>query len=47
MSAIGFQGIPPRPAPRNTEGLLPWLRANLFSDFRTSAGTVIVGAVLL
>jgi general L-amino acid transport system permease protein len=47
MSAVGFQSIPPRPAPRRTSGLAYWLRANLFSDWKTGLATVIVGALLL
>ncbi len=47
MSAVAFQPIPPRHAPRNTEGLVPWLRVNLFADWKTAAATVIFGALLL
>jgi general L-amino acid transport system permease protein len=47
MSAAGFQAIPPRPAPRNTEGVVPWLRANLFGDWKTALATVLFGAILL
>jgi general L-amino acid transport system permease protein len=47
MSAVAFEPIPPRPAPRDTQGLWPWLRANLFGDWRTAAGTVVMGGLLL
>jgi len=47
MAAQTFQPIPPRPAPVNTEGLLPWIRSNLFGNWMTSIGTVILGALLL
>jgi general L-amino acid transport system permease protein len=47
MSAQTFQPIAPRPAPVKTEGLLAWIRANLFGDISTSIGTLTIGAVLL
>ncbi len=48
MSAVAeFQSIPPRPAPRGTAGVLGWLRANLFSDLRTGAATIVFGGLLL
>ena len=47
MSAPTFQPIPPRPAPTNTEGLLAWLRSNLFSDVKTASATLILGGLLL
>ena len=47
MSAQVFQTIPPRPAPIKAEGLVAWMRANLFGDLRTSLGTLAIGAVLL
>jgi general L-amino acid transport system permease protein len=47
MSAVGYQPIPPRIAPRDTEGVLAWLRSNLFADWKTAMGTVILGALLL
>lgn len=39
MAAI-FQPIAPRPAPIRTEGLLPWIRANLFADWKSGIATV-------
>lgn len=47
MSAPSFQPIPPRPAPTNTEGLLAWLRSNLFGDWKTAGSTIILGGLLL
>jgi general L-amino acid transport system permease protein len=47
MSAPTFQAIPPRPAPTNTEGVLAWLRANLFGDWKTASSTLILGGLLL
>lgn len=42
-----FQPIAARPAPVNTEGLMPWLRSNLFHDWRTSLATVLIGGLLV
>lgn len=42
-----FQPIAPRPAPVKTEGLLPWIRLNLFGDWKTSLGTVAIAGLLL
>jgi general L-amino acid transport system permease protein len=47
MSAVPFQSIPPRHAPRDTEGLVPWLRANLFGDWKTVVATLVYGALLI
>ena len=47
MSAQIFQPIAPRPAPIKVEGLVAWIRSNLFGDLRTSLGTLAIGAVLL
>ena len=47
MTAPTFQPIAPRPAPRRTEGLLAWLRINLFGDWITSLMTVVLGGALL
>jgi len=41
VSAV-FEPIVPRPAPVRTEGLLPWLRANLFGDAKSAATTVLL-----
>lgn len=43
----GFQPIPPRPAPVRTEGPVAWVRANLFADWKTTLGTLLVGGMLL
>ena len=45
-SAEVFQVIPGRPPPVATEGVLPWLRRNLFSDWRNTFGTVIILGLL-
>ena len=47
MTALTFQPITPRPAPDRASGPVGWLRANLFSDWRTTVSTLIVGGVLL
>ena len=47
MTAITYQPIKARPAPINTEGLVAWLRINLFGDWKTALGTVLIGALLL
>jgi general L-amino acid transport system permease protein len=38
--ATVFQAIAPRPAPVPTEGAIPWVRANLFADWKNSLATV-------
>lgn len=47
MDAKTFQPIAARPAPIRTDGLVPWMRANLFGDWKTSAGTLLLGGLLL
>jgi general L-amino acid transport system permease protein len=47
MSAQIFEPIAARPAPVNTEGALAWIRSNLFGDWKTTVGTLLVGAILL
>jgi general L-amino acid transport system permease protein len=47
MTATTFQPIPARPAPVKTEGLVAWIRTNLFSDWKTTLGTLLIGYVLL
>ncbi|MCS6945285.1 MAG: amino acid ABC transporter permease, partial [Sutterellaceae bacterium] len=44
MGAV-FEPIPPRPAPVKTEGLLPWIRANLFGDVKSALATLILVAL--
>ena len=39
--------IPPRAPPSGTEGVIPWLKRNLFSDWKNTLGTLIVLAVLM
>ena len=45
--ATVFQPIAPRPAPVRTEGLIAWLRANLFGDWRSTLTTVVLGALAI
>ena len=45
--AATFDPIAPRPAPVKTEGLLPWLRANLFGNWQSSVTTVVLLALAL
>ena len=47
MTAQTFQAIPARPAPVRAEGMIAWIRINLFSDWATGAMTLVVGGVLL
>ncbi len=49
QSATGrtFAPIPSREAPVKTEGLIAWIRINLFGDFATGLMTLIVGGALL
>lgn len=42
-----FQPIAPRPAPRSHAGAWNWLRRQLFGDWRTGTGTVVIVALLL
>jgi general L-amino acid transport system permease protein len=42
-----FQPIAARPAPVRTEGLVPWLRANLFGTPANAAATLVVLALAL
>ena len=45
--ATVFQAIAPRPAPIPTQGVVAWLRANLFSSPLNSLMTLAIGALLL
>lgn len=47
MTSQTFNPIAPRPAPVKTEGLVAWIRLNLFSDVVTSLLTIFVGGILL
>ncbi|MBC7728795.1 MAG: amino acid ABC transporter permease [Microbacteriaceae bacterium] len=40
--AVTFVPIEPRPAPVNTEGLLPWVRKNLFGNLPSALVTVLL-----
>ncbi len=46
MSAV-FQPIPPRPAPVRTEGFVPWIRRNLFGDWKSAVTTVLLGGLIV
>jgi general L-amino acid transport system permease protein len=46
-ASTAFVVIPSRPPPVATEGVLPWLKRNLFSDWKNALGTVIVLALLV
>ena len=43
--AAAFVSIKPRPAPVNTEGLLPWIRKNLFGNLPNALVTVLMLAL--
>jgi general L-amino acid transport system permease protein len=47
MSAQTFQPVAARPAPVKTDGVVAWCKSNLFKGWRTSLGTLLIGAVLL
>ena len=47
MSIDSFTPIAPRPAPVRTEGFVPWLRGNLFADWRSSLVTLVMVALVL
>ena len=44
--ALVFQPIASRPAPVRMEGPLAWIRTNLFGDWKTTVGTVVILGVL-
>ena len=46
MSAV-FQPIAARQAPVKLEGFVPWVRRNLFSNWRNTLTTVLVGALII
>ncbi len=41
MAGDIFQSIPARPAPVQTEGALPWIKRNLFADWKSALATVV------
>ena len=46
--AEAFQSIPARAPPVRTGGALPWLRRNLFGDWKSALATVfLIGLALL
>ncbi len=42
-----FKSLPARAAPVKTEGLIPWLRTNLFGNWKSTLTTIIVGYFLI
>ena len=42
-----FNAIAPRQAPQSNSGPVAWCRANLFHDWKTSAGTLLIGLILV
>ena len=42
VGAPGFEPIAPRPSPRRTEGLAPWLRRNLFGSRGNTVSTLLL-----
>ena len=47
MTAPTFLPIAARPVPIRTEGVAGWVRVNLFSDWKTSLSTLVIGGLLL
>ncbi|MBL8359394.1 MAG: amino acid ABC transporter permease [Rubrivivax sp.] len=47
MATDTFVPIAPRPAPVKTEGFVPWVRSNLFGDWKSTLTTVVVVALAL
>ena len=45
MAVETFKAIAPRPAPVRTEGAIPWLRRNLFSNLPSTVATLILLAL--
>jgi general L-amino acid transport system permease protein len=45
--AARFEPIPPRPAPIRTGGVIPWLRANLFGDWKSAVVTVLLAVLAI
>src|ERR1043166_7620958 len=40
--AAAFEPIAARPAPVRTEGVVPWIRANLFANWMSTVTTIII-----
>jgi general L-amino acid transport system permease protein len=47
MTAKTFEPIAPRPAPVRTDGPVAWVQRNLFADWKTTLGTLVIGGLLL
>ncbi len=46
MAAV-FQVIPPRPAPIRTSGFVPWMRRNLFGDWKSAVTTGVIALLAI
>ena len=42
-----YAPIAPRPAPAAASGWIGWCKSNLFYDWKTSLGTLLIGLALL
>lgn len=47
MSDFSFTAIAPRPAPVRTEGFVPWVKRNLFGDWKSGVTTLALVALAL
>jgi general L-amino acid transport system permease protein len=47
MAATTFQPIEPRAAPVATEGFVPWIRRNLFGDWKSAVTTVVIAVLAI
>jgi general L-amino acid transport system permease protein len=47
IDTLIFKPIEARPAPFKTEGLMPWVKSNLFGNWPSTVTTAIVGGLLL
>jgi general L-amino acid transport system permease protein len=47
MSDFSFTAIAPRPAPVRTEGVVPWIRRNLFADWKSALTTLLLVGLAL
>jgi general L-amino acid transport system permease protein len=47
MTAQTYKPIAPRPAPVRADGVVAWIRMNLFGDVSTALMTLVIGGVLL
>ncbi|MCW5653463.1 amino acid ABC transporter permease [Hydrogenophaga sp.] len=47
MANATFTPIAPRPSPVRTTGFVPWVRTNLFADWRSSLATLFILAIIV